>query len=294
MTQADDYRVSLDVYSGPLELLLFLIRKAEVDIKDIPIARITEQYLQHVEVIRKIDINLAGEFLVMAATLMEIKSRMLIPKPPADPENPDASASVEELADPRAELVRQLLAYKQFKDAAGDLKRRAETERARYPRGVGRATGRAPLDIDDLNLFALIDAFNAIMTSIGHSAYGHEVVYDDTPISLHQADILDRLTRDRELTLGQLFAGRSSRSEMIGLFPATLELIRQRKVMVEQAETHGELHLRLRESEEDAATLSAAVPGAADVAAPALSEAAPLAVKNAPPSGPDPAPEPHR
>jgi segregation and condensation protein A len=252
----DDYKVELDVYSGPLELLLYLIRRDEVDIKDIPIARITEQYLRHVEVISRIDINLAGEFLVMAATLMEIKSRMLIPRIAQGGEageGESAPASVEELTDPRYELVKQLLAYKAFKDAAMGLKRRAETEAARYPRAVPKPQGRAPLAIEDLDLFRLIDAFNAIMASVGHSAYGHEVVYDDTPISLHQADILDRLVRDggglggEGLTLQELFAGRQKKSEMIGLFLATLELIRQKKIAVEQTETLGLIRIRLRE-----------------------------------------------
>jgi segregation and condensation protein A len=245
-----DYRVQLDVYSGPLELLLYLIRRDEVDIKNIPIARITTQYLQHVEVIRKIDINLAGDFLVMAATLMEIKSRMLIPAQPAavNPDDPHGPTSVEALADPRYELVKQLLAYKEFKDAATDLRRRAETEADRFPRSVPRPAGRAPLAIEDLDLFRLIDSFNAIMASVGHSAYGHEVVYDDTPISLHQADILDRLTREAtgSLTLQELFIGRTRKSEMIGLFLATLELIRQKKIIIEQMETLGEVRLVLR------------------------------------------------
>lgn len=251
---ADDYKVDLDVYSGPLELLLYLIRRDEVDIKNIPIACITEQYLKHVEVIRHVDINLAGDFLVMAATLMEIKSRMLIPRQvDANAEAGEGSSSVEDLADPRYELVKQLLAYKEFKDAAADLRRRAQTEAARFPRAVQKPAGRAPLDIEDLDLFRLIDAFNAIMVSVGHSAYGHEVVYDDTPISLHQADILDRLTRDGEassargLTLNELFVGRSSKSEMIGLFLATLELIRQKKIAVEQDDVLGEIRIRLRE-----------------------------------------------
>jgi segregation and condensation protein A len=249
------------MYSGPLELLLYLIRRDEVDIKNIPIARITEQYLRHVEFIRRIDINLAGEFLVMAATLMEIKSRMLIPRQAAteDPHAPAGPSSVEELADPRYELVKQLLAYKEFKDAASDLRRRAQTEAARFPRAVPKPEGRAPLDIEDLDLFRLIDAFNAIMASVGHSAYGHEVVYDDTPISLHQADILDRLVRDggeaggrgKGLTLQELFIGRTSKSEMIGLFLATLELIRQKKIAVEQSETLGDIRLRLRDPAEE-------------------------------------------
>jgi len=262
MTQSDaTYKVNLDVYSGPLELLLFLIRKEEVDIKDIPIAHITDQYLKHVEIIRKIDINLAGEFLVMAATLMEIKSRMLIPRPAANPDDPAAGSSVEDLSDPRQELVKQLLAYKAFKDAAADLRRRGQTESRRFPRAVSRPSGRAPLDIEDLNLFALIDAFNAIMSSIGHSAFGHEVVYDDTPISLHQADILDRLQRETEtalaagqthcLTLRELFAGRTKKTELIGLFLAVLELMRQKKVLVEQSELLGEVHIRLRDADEE-------------------------------------------
>jgi segregation and condensation protein A len=243
-----DYKVQLDVYSGPLELLLYLIRREEVDVKNIPIASITEQYLKHVDIIRRIDINLAGEFLVMAATLLEIKSRMLIPRQPStNPEDPTGggASTVEDLADPRYELVKQLLAYKEFKDAAGDLRRRAQTEAARFPRAVPRLEGRAPLDIEDLDLFRLIDAFNGIMSSVGHSAFGHEVVYDDTPISLHQADILDRLLRDgslgnhKGLTLQELFLGRSSKSEMIGLFLATLELIRQKKISVEQVNDPG-------------------------------------------------------
>jgi segregation and condensation protein A len=257
-----DYKVQLDVYSGPLELLLYLIRRDEVDIKNIPIARITEQYLKHVEIIRRIDINLAGDFLVMAATLMEIKSRMLIPAPKVEPGAEGATTGgVEELTDPRYELVKQLLAYKEFKDAAGDLKRRAAVEAARYPRAVPRPTGRAPLEIEDLDLFRLIDAFNGIMASVGHSAYGHEVLYDDTPISLHQADILDRLAREaaeegktvssaKGVTLRQLFEGRKNKSEMIGVFLATLELIRQKKVAIEQVEGGDDIRLRLRDDSE--------------------------------------------
>ena len=237
-----DYRVELDVYNGPLELLLFLIKKEEVDIHDIPIARITSQYLAQVDLIRRIDINLAGEFLVLAATLMEIKSRMLNPQPAAET---DSGVSTQELSDPRRELVEQLLQYKQFKDAANNLARRAEVEQQRFGRRVRRDTGRTPLDLDDINLFALIDAFNAIMASVGHSAFGHDVVYDDTPISLHQADILDRLMRDGPLTLQTILIGRKNKSEMIGLFLAMLELIRMKKICIEQNETDGLIGLKL-------------------------------------------------
>lgn len=237
-----DYRVELDVYNGPLELLLFLIKKEEVDIHDIPISRITSQYLAHVELIRRIDINLAGEFLVLAATLMEIKSRMLNPQPVLESQS---GVSTQELSDPRRELVEQLLQYKQFKDAANALSRRADVEQQRFGRSGSREAGRTPLDLDDINLFTLIDAFNAIMASVGHSAFGHDVLYDDTPISLHQADILDRLMRDGSLTLQAMFVGRKSRSEMIGLFLAMLELIRMKKIIIEQLEPNDGICLRL-------------------------------------------------
>ena len=244
MNQAD-YRVELDVYNGPLELLLYLIRKEEVDIHDIPIARITTQYLAHIELIRHVDISLAGDFLVMAATLMEIKSRMLNPRPEADPVNPDAG-TVADVTDPRQQLVEQLLQYKHFKDAANALQRSNATEQLRFPRGTPRGTVRVPLDLEDVNLFVLMDAFNAIMASVGHTAFGHDVVLDDTPISLHQADILDRLERDGPITLKGLFTGRASRGEMIGLFLAMLELMRLKKMIVEQSEPTGELVLKLR------------------------------------------------
>jgi len=124
-----DYRVNLEIFAGPLDLLLYLVRKEEVDIYDIPIARITDQYLQYLEILKQLDIDLAGDFLVMAATLMEIKSAMLLPR--SDPEQMEAEAS----GDPRAELIRQLLEYKKFKDAANLLD--AAAENIEIPLGLG-------------------------------------------------------------------------------------------------------------------------------------------------------------
>ena len=122
-----DYRVQLDIYNGPIDLLLYLIRKDEVDIYDIPISRITDQYLEYVDVLHELEPNLAGEFLVMAATLMEIKSRMLLPTEAVDEETGEP-------IDPRSELVRQLLQYKQFKDAASWLGEAGENQSLKYPR----------------------------------------------------------------------------------------------------------------------------------------------------------------
>jgi segregation and condensation protein A len=128
----EDYRVHLDIYNGPLDLLLYLIRRDEVDIYDIPIVGITEQYLQYVEVVKALDPNLSGEFLVMAATLMEIKTRMLLPVPEMGDEEDD------EPFDPRSELVRQLLEYKAFKDAAGNLEDAGHLQAMSHPRRPGK------------------------------------------------------------------------------------------------------------------------------------------------------------
>lgn len=249
MSEANEYKVELDVYSGPLELLLYLIRREEVDINNIPIATITTQYLHYVELLRRLDINLAGDFLVMAATLMEIKSRMLLPRPVADPTTGEGggATTLDELADPRYELVQQLLEYKRFKDTADNLYQRRQQEQQRFSRAVPKSTGPAPLDIEDLSLYALIDAFNAIMASIGHTAFGHEVVYDDTPITVYQANILDRLETAGPLTMMMLFAGKTSRSELVGIFIAMLELVRQKKILVDQPELGGDIKIALHD-----------------------------------------------
>ncbi len=224
---ADDYRVQLDIYNGPLDLLLHLIRREEVDIYDIPIVRITEQYVAYVELLQQIDANAAGEFLVLAATLMEIKSRMLLPRPPVEGE--------EEFIDPRAELVRQLLEYKQFKDAADHLRSAAEERASRFTRQPPEIDGTDghEVDLDAVQLWDLVEAFREVLAKTGQLA-PHEIQYDDTPVALHAADLVDRLERDGgSMTFADVFEGRT-RSECIGLFLALLELVRQRRVRVEQ------------------------------------------------------------
>src|SRR5947207_10223418 len=155
-----EYRVQLHVYHGPLDLLLYIIKRDELDIYDIPIASITASYMQYVNMLKDVatpagfDINLAGEFLVMAATLMEIKSALLLPKPPPDP-NAQTSAA-QELADPRYELVQKLLEYKQFKDTAAALERQQQLHQDRFPRIPVRLEGEAdeppPVDLDEVQI----------------------------------------------------------------------------------------------------------------------------------------------
>ncbi|HEX8521520.1 MAG TPA: segregation/condensation protein A [Tepidisphaeraceae bacterium] len=247
-----DYRVDLPVYNGPLDLLLYLIKRDELDIYDIPIARITETYMTYVSMIRQMskeegfDINVAGDFLVMAATLMEIKSAMLLPKPKVE-EGQESSAAAE-LADPRYELVQKLLEYKQFKDNAVMLERQHQMHQDRFPRVAVKPENEKdeppPVDLDEVQIWDLLTAFNRLMKEVGgRKPRYHEVTYDDTPIDLHAADIEDRLGREGRLTLRQLIVGRKSRSEMIGVFLALLELIREKKILVEQPETLDDIEI---------------------------------------------------
>ena len=256
MQQAvDDYRVELDCYSGPLDLLLHLVRRHEIDLRDIPIAQLTEQYIKHLELIQQIDVNLASQFLVMAATLLEIKSEMLLPAGQTRDEEDGESS---ETLDPRYELMQQLLAYKRFKDAATVLDERRSERLARFARCPGHLTtdGDRPnedeqtadpieRDLDDVHVLDLCEAFARILDSIGNRTL-HKVITDDTPLALHADDIVDRLEREQAMTLGEIFVGRKSRSEMIGLFMAMLELVRQKKIHVYQEYVGGPIQLELR------------------------------------------------
>src|SRR5450432_622377 len=248
---AVEYRVELDVYNGPLDLLLYLIKRDELDIYDIPIAQITESYMQYVSMLKDfsreqgLDINIAGDFLVMAATLMEIKSALLLPKAPVAENGEPTVAS--ELADPRYELVQKLLEYKQFKDSAMMLDQQHKSHQNRYPRIPAKFENDEdelpPVDLDEVQMWDLLEAFSRLMKEVGGRKAMHEVTYDDTPIDLHAADIEDRLQREGKLTLKALMIGRTNRSEMIGLFLALLELIRQKKILIRQSEMLGDIDI---------------------------------------------------
>lgn len=238
-----DYRVELDVYNGPLDLLLFLIRRDEVEIHDIPIARITEQYVAYVQMIERFDPNAAGDFLVMAATLMEIKSRMLLPRPPAIEEEE------EDFGDPRIELVRQLLEYKKFKDAANQLGVAAEIQSLKHTRTPPKIeTDGREFELEEVEVWDLFDAFQRLLEQTGRRERTHDVVYDDTPLALHATDILDSLERSGGCQrFEDIFAGRS-RSQIIGLFLALLELIRKKRVRATQDRPFGTITIHLIDS----------------------------------------------
>ncbi|HPC96994.1 MAG TPA: segregation/condensation protein A [Sedimentisphaerales bacterium] len=211
------------------------MRKEEVDIYDIPLAKITDQYLRYVEMLKQFDVDLAGDFLVMAATLMEIKSAMLLPK--ATPEE----MTQDEATDPRAELIRQLLEYKRFKDAANLLDAAAEQHQERFSRPISLINRLAPdaepeVDMDQVSVWDLLEAFDNVCKAIGNTTYtGH--IKDDTPIDLYQIEILHRLQTEGPLTFERIFDARSNRLVMVGLFLAMLELIRDRLIWAEQSES---------------------------------------------------------
>ena len=226
------YRVDLEIFAGPLDLLLYLVRKEEVDIYDIPIARITQQYVKYIEILKMLDIDMAGDFLVMAATLMEIKSVMLLPRAEITGDGDD------DILDPRTELVRQLLEYKKFKDAANLLQDSAQQRKERFTRPdaiiAGLKGDSVPeLDLDQISVWTLLEAFDAIMQATGHYAnYDH--IQDDTPIDLYQIEILHRLQTEGSMTFERIFQGQNTRLVLVGLFLALLELIRSQLVWAEQ------------------------------------------------------------
>lgn len=262
-----EYTVALEAFEGPLDLLLHLIRRAEVDIHDIPIAMIADQYVSFLEAIDRIDIDLAGEFLLMAATLTEIKARSLSPEEKRGGGGDGEGRPEAEEADPRQELVEQLLAYKRYRDAADRLEARFDDWQQRSPVspvGVSSAEFQAALeaagevDVEDLDLVDLVEAFERICESVNFERLGdHTVLDDDTPIELHAADLVDQLTRRGEetgtasLPLRTALVGRT-RAEAIGLFLATLELVRQRRLRVRKLEG-GDISLELREPDAETA-----------------------------------------
>lgn len=242
-----EYKIKLDIYSGPLDLLLYLIRRNEVEIHDIPIALITEQYLEYVDLIEACHINSAAEFLVMASSLMEIKSAMLLPRHEAA----EGEEDEDDLSDPRLELVHQLLEYKKYKDVAGSLGEQARQQSLRFPRSLANLNRleedekrqQQEYDLEGLQIWDLFDAFNSLMKATFAGRTTHEVVHDDTPIDLYETDILDRAQKQVSLTFQDIFAACKTRAEMGGMFLALLELIRQKLVRIEQEETFGAIYI---------------------------------------------------
>jgi segregation and condensation protein A len=232
-----EYQVDLDTFRGPLDLLLYLVKRQEVDVCDIPIARLTEQFLEYLRVIELIDVEHAGDFLVMAATLMEIKSKILLPR---------SEESAEEDADPRMELVKQLIEYKQFKDAANLMEAHAERFLCRLPRQpADPPSGPDPAHqpLRSVELWDLVSAFGRLMRET-LALQPQQIVVDDTPIQVYQDQILRLLEQTPRQTFAAVFGEPRTKSRLVGLFLAVLELIKNRDILADQDEPFGEIWLR--------------------------------------------------
>jgi segregation and condensation protein A len=236
---SEGYRVQLDVFSGPLDLLLYLVRREELDIQDIPIARVTEQYLEYVKLLEVLDPNAAGEFLVLASTLIELKSRALLPSPPLE---------ADDYEDPQRVLVRQLLEYKRFKDAADALGSAADDRAKLYVRRPAELpTDLQGIELEEVQAWDLLSAFGKVMSSIGRGPGVADIRYDETPIQEYVEIVLDRLARESPTTFYALFAQPIDRTEIVGLFLALLELIRTDRIRAEQDTAFGTIYLFLLE-----------------------------------------------
>ena len=235
-----DYRVNLDSFHGPLDLLLYLVKKSEVDILDIPIATIAEQFQQYLRVMHVADVELAGDFLVMAATLMEIKSRMLLPE--AANVN-DWSKSDE--PDPRRELVKQLVEYKKFKEAAARLDARADESSQRLPRRSVPETSASsgPRAVQAVELWDLVSAFGRILSET-QGLESSQIVEDETPQTAYAERVREALAIQARVRLRDLFTPPFHRPRLVGLFLAILELIRSGHAGLEQDSLFGEIWLR--------------------------------------------------
>jgi segregation and condensation protein A len=272
MTQQEvmDYRVELDAFSGPLDLLLYLVRRQEVDILNLRIAEITARFLEFLEVLQVLDFDLIGDFVVMASSLIEIKSRMALPGPDEPPE------LVEPDEDPRADLVRQLLEYKRFKDAARLLEEQAAQWQQRYPR-LSDDRPRGGNDpsrdlIKEVELWDLVSALSRVLRKNTESAPA-TILYDDTPIAVYIEQMKARVLAEQRVAFSSFFNGTNSRSRLVGIFLALLELLRHYKFRAKQPQDYHEIWILppVTPAAESSAPPS---PEAADVAVAAASDGA--------------------
>lgn len=236
------YEVKLDIFEGPLDLLLYLIKKNEIDIYDIPIALITEQYLEHLEMMRYLNLDVAGEYLILASTLIHIKSKMLLPA------QEEGTEENEEEEDPRAELVKQLLDYQIFKDAALQLDQRPLLERDIFIRGQsveqqGAETGTDETDME-MSVFELVEAFYRIFSVTGKTEL-MEIDVEKMSLTDRINEIMERLAEKKKLTFADLLEDYSDRRMILYTFLAILELMRLRMIRVYQASSFGVIRVAL-------------------------------------------------
>ncbi|PYJ68385.1 MAG: chromosome segregation protein ScpA [Verrucomicrobia bacterium] len=233
-----DYKVRLAVFEGPLDLLLYLIKQDEIDIYDISLERITGQYLEYLQAFKELNIELAGEFIVMAANLIYLKSRSLLP---IDQQPPEEDAGEE---DPRWELIRQLIEYKKFKEAAAELHLRALEQEKIFARESGASSAlQEPLRLGEVGIFQLISAFQTVMRRIEARQDVQEIFGERFSVSEKIDAILQRVATGVPLRFSDLFAAAASRVEVVVTFLALLELIRLKQVRAAQKNIFEEIEI---------------------------------------------------
>ena len=241
------YKVQLPVFEGPLDLLLYLIKKEELNIYDIPISKVTDQYLEYLEVMKLLDLDIAGEFILMAATLMHIKSKMLLPI--------DYTEEVtEEMADPRDELVKKLLEYKKYKEAADHLNEMKHKQRDIFTRIPGQELPviKSENEYFEASLFDLITAFAKVLKEVPKSKF-HEIASDEFTVSGKIHEVLHILVEKHKILFKELFSAKGgsasggkitmSREEVVTTFLAILELVKLKEIVMTQTEHFGEIEL---------------------------------------------------
>jgi len=226
-----DYTVKLEIFEGPLDLLLYLIKKNDLDIYDIPISQITAEYLEYVELMKILNLEAIGEFLVMAATLMQIKARMLLPKAPIEGE--------EEEKDPRAELVAKLLEYQKFKEAAKFFESRELEQQQIFSHAEPQFAEEEYLL--EVSLFDLLESFRQVLQEAKEEV--KEIISEEIPLEEKIRYILESLKGKKYLAFRQLFNPQEGRFSLIVTFLALLELVRLKQVIVRQKEHFGEIRI---------------------------------------------------
>ena len=227
----EDYKIELDIFEGPLDLLLYLIKRDELNIYDIPINRITQQYLAYLEIMQMLDLNIAGEFVRMAAQLMYIKSRTLLP-----PEERQPDEGEEPMEDPRLDLIRQLIEYKKFKEAAEDLRFMEDEQTKTFSRtaDLDLPPENADKRIVEVNIFDLLTAFSNVLTRAIETDDVQEIFEEEVSIAEKIKLIVDTLRNSEKAVFENFFAQAASKIEIIVTFLAMLELIRLKKIAAYQ------------------------------------------------------------
>jgi segregation and condensation protein A len=234
-----EYRVELDLYTGPLDLLLYLVRRDELDIANLPVAPVVAQFLDYLQLLEAIDLDTVGDFIVMASTLTEIKSRLVLPS-----DKPETDVELDE--DPRSDLIQQLLEYRKFKDAAQRLEDRSAKWQERYPRLTDdrpRSGRDASHDrIKEVELWDLVSALGRIL-KLQEDTRPASILYDDTPIAVYIDRIGTRVRNEQKVRFSSLFDNETLRSKIIGMFLAILELLRHHGFRAQQDAEYGDIYV---------------------------------------------------